>query len=100
MNGTISGPPAGVERVLARLRALPALAGLEAAFEEVRGVEMHERLDSLERGRFSPPELLAMGSSSGYRSLARPKPASGTGLLLRPPMHSRWRDVLAAAGLT
>jgi len=38
-------------------------------FEEVRGVEMHERLDSLERGRFSPPELLAMGSLFGYRSL-------------------------------
>jgi len=30
VNGTISGPTAGVERVLARLRALPALAGLEA----------------------------------------------------------------------
>ncbi len=38
-------------------------------FEELRGVEMHERLDSLERGRFSPPELLAMGSLFGYRSL-------------------------------
>ena len=38
-------------------------------FEEVRGVEMHERLDSLERGRFSAPELLEMGSLSGYRSL-------------------------------
>ncbi len=38
-------------------------------FEEVRGVEMHERLETLERGRFSPPELLAMGSLFGYRSL-------------------------------
>ncbi|MEO6790167.1 MAG: formimidoylglutamate deiminase [Ornithinibacter sp.] len=38
-------------------------------FEEVRGVEMNERLDSLERGRFSPRDLLAMGSLFGYRSL-------------------------------
>jgi formiminoglutamate deiminase len=38
-------------------------------FEEVRGVEMHERLESLERGRFAPVDLLAMGTFEGYRSL-------------------------------
>jgi len=38
-------------------------------FEEVRGVEMHERLESMERGRFSAADLLAMGSLDGYRSL-------------------------------
>ena len=31
-------------------------------FEEIRGVEMHERLESLERGRFGGADLLAMGS--------------------------------------
>ena len=30
-------------------------------FEEVRGVEMHERLESLERGRFAGADLLAHG---------------------------------------
>ena len=38
-------------------------------FEEVRGVEMHERLVSLERGRFTPADLLWTGSAAGYRSL-------------------------------
>ena len=38
-------------------------------FEEVRGVEMHERLDTLERGRFGPTELLGMATLHGYRSL-------------------------------
>ncbi|HSO63465.1 MAG TPA: formimidoylglutamate deiminase [Ornithinibacter sp.] len=38
-------------------------------FEELRGVEMHERLESLERGRFAPGDLLAMGTVNGYRSL-------------------------------
>jgi cytosine/adenosine deaminase-related metal-dependent hydrolase len=38
-------------------------------FEEVRGVEMHERLESLERGRFAGADLLGMASRDGYRSL-------------------------------
>jgi formiminoglutamate deiminase len=38
-------------------------------FEEVRGVEMHERLESLERGRFAGADLLGMASRNGYRSL-------------------------------
>jgi len=38
-------------------------------FEEVRGVEMHERLESLERGRFAGADLLDMASLNGYRSL-------------------------------
>jgi formiminoglutamate deiminase len=38
-------------------------------FEELRGVEMNERLDSLQRGRFGSADLLAMGSLHGYRSL-------------------------------
>jgi formiminoglutamate deiminase len=38
-------------------------------FEELRGLEMHERLSSNERGRFTPDELLAAASVDGYRSL-------------------------------
>jgi formiminoglutamate deiminase len=38
-------------------------------FEEMRGIEMHERLESMERGRFGASDLLAMGSLDGYRSL-------------------------------
>jgi formiminoglutamate deiminase len=38
-------------------------------FEELRGLEMHERLVSNERGRFTGDELLAAASEQGYRSL-------------------------------
>ena len=38
-------------------------------FEELRGVEMHERLESLERGRFGAADLVGMGTFAGYRSL-------------------------------
>ena len=38
-------------------------------FEEIRGIEMHERLKSHERGRFAVAQLLEMGTSAGYRSL-------------------------------
>lgn len=38
-------------------------------FVEVRSVEMHERLNSLERGRFSLGALDDVGTVNGYRSL-------------------------------
>ena len=38
-------------------------------FEEIRGIEMHERLKSHERGRFGTAALLEMGTSAGYDSL-------------------------------
>jgi len=38
-------------------------------FEEIRGIEMHERLKSNERGRFGVAALLEMGTAAGYRSL-------------------------------
>ena len=38
-------------------------------FEEVRGIEMHERLESLERGRFERTDLLGIASLHGYRAL-------------------------------
>ena len=42
-------------------------------FEEVRGVEMNERLRSLERGRFEIPDLLDMACAHGYASLGWPE---------------------------
>jgi formiminoglutamate deiminase len=42
-------------------------------FEEMRGLEMHERLVSSERGRFSCGALLRAGSSAGYASLGWPE---------------------------
>ena len=41
-------------------------------FEEIRGLELHERLSSHQRGRFSPHQLLAAGSRAGYASLGWP----------------------------
>ncbi|CCH76442.1 Putative Formiminoglutamic iminohydrolase [Nostocoides japonicum T1-X7] len=38
-------------------------------FEEIRGLEMHERLISNERGRFSLPDLMTSASAAGYASL-------------------------------
>ena len=42
-------------------------------FEEVRAVELHERLESRERGRFSLPSLDEIGSGHGYASLGWPE---------------------------
>ena len=38
-------------------------------FEELRGLELHERLATGERGRFTPAELIMIASEAGYRSL-------------------------------
>jgi formiminoglutamate deiminase len=38
-------------------------------FEELCGVELHERLATGERGRFTPAELIMIASEAGYRSL-------------------------------
>ena len=38
-------------------------------FEELRGLELDERLASGERGRFSPAELLTAATANGYASL-------------------------------
>ena len=38
-------------------------------FEELRGLEMHERLATGERGRFTPGDLTMIASEAGYRSL-------------------------------
>jgi formiminoglutamate deiminase len=41
-------------------------------FEELRGLEMHERLVTGERGRFTPSDLIMIASEAGYRSLGWP----------------------------
>jgi formiminoglutamate deiminase len=41
-------------------------------FEEVRGIEMHERLVTGERGRFTPADLIMIVSEAGYRSVGWP----------------------------
>ncbi|HKX15212.1 MAG TPA: formimidoylglutamate deiminase [Propionibacteriaceae bacterium] len=41
-------------------------------FEELRGLELHERLATGERGRFTPVELIMIGSEAGYHSLGWP----------------------------
>ena len=42
-------------------------------FEELRGLEMHERLITGERGRFTPSDLIMIASETGYRSLGWPE---------------------------
>ena len=42
-------------------------------FEEVRGLELHERLASGERGCFGPAELLDAFSPNGYAALGWPE---------------------------
>ena len=41
-------------------------------FEEIRALELHERLISNERGRFTPAELVHVAGATGHRSLGRP----------------------------
>lgn len=38
-------------------------------FSEIRGLEMHERLSTHQRGRFSPTELITTATAGGYDSL-------------------------------
>jgi UPF0176 protein len=55
VNGTISGPEAGVQAVLARLRQLPGLSGLEAKFSEAPQQAFHRLKVRLKR------EIVTMG---------------------------------------
>ncbi len=66
------GPARALADAGARLAVGSDQQAVVDPFEEVRGVEMHERLTTLERGRFAPGELLAMGTVDGYRSLGWP----------------------------
>jgi formiminoglutamate deiminase len=42
-------------------------------FEDARGLEAHERLRTLQRGRFTPSQLVAAMTSGGHSSLGRPR---------------------------
>ena len=55
VNGTISGPESGVQAVLARLRQLPGLAGLEAKFSEAPQQAFHRLKVRIKR------EIVTMG---------------------------------------
>jgi UPF0176 protein len=55
VNGTISGPEGGVQAVLARLRQLPGLAGLEAKFSEAPQQAFHRLKVRIKR------EIVTMG---------------------------------------
>ncbi|QCH15658.1 rhodanese-related sulfurtransferase [Synechococcus sp. CB0101] len=55
VNGTISGPAPGVQAVLARLRQLPGLAGLEAKFSEAPQQAFHRLKVRIKR------EIVTMG---------------------------------------
>ncbi len=63
----------GPARALADAGAPLALGSDQHAvvdpFEEMRGLESHERLTSGHRGRFTADALLRAGSAAGYRSL-------------------------------
>jgi formiminoglutamate deiminase len=41
-------------------------------FEEMRGLEMHERLSTHERGRFTPTELITAATATGHDALGWP----------------------------
>ncbi|MBM6401836.1 formimidoylglutamate deiminase [Phycicoccus sonneratiae] len=66
------GPARALAEAGARLAVGSDQHAVVDPFEEVRGVEMHERLTTLERGRFTPTDLLAMGTLDGYHSLGWP----------------------------
>jgi len=55
VNGTISGPEPGVQAVLARLRQLPGLSGLEAKFSEAPDQAFHRLKVRIKR------EIVTMG---------------------------------------
>lgn len=42
-------------------------------FEEMRGLELHERLATGERGCFTPGDLIMIGTEAGHRSLGWPE---------------------------
>lgn len=66
----------GPARLLADAGVSLAIGSDEQAvidpFEELRALEMHERLMTNERGHFTLAELLTVGTENGYRSLGWP----------------------------
>ena len=79
VNGTISGPDAGVQAVLERLRQLPGLGGLEAKFSRAEQQTFHRLKVRLKR------EIVTMGCPTV-------KPAEQVGTYV-PPQH--WDALIA-----
>ncbi|MDO5502531.1 MAG: formimidoylglutamate deiminase [Actinomycetia bacterium] len=67
------GPARGLADAGARLCIGSDQQAVVDPFEEVRALEMHERLQSLERGRFSLAELDEVGTESGYHAIGWPE---------------------------
>jgi formiminoglutamate deiminase len=63
------GPSRFLERAGARLTLGSDSHAVIDLFEEMRAVEMHERLATQERGHWSAPELLAAATWQGHASL-------------------------------
>lgn len=66
----------GPARALARAGSPLSLGSDQHAvidmFEEMRGLEMHERLLTHQRGRFTPSEILTAAATTGHASLGWP----------------------------
>jgi len=79
VNGTISGPDAGVQAVLERLRQLPGLGGLEAKFSRAEQQTFHRLKVRLKR------EIVTMGCPTV-------KPAEQVGTYVPP---AQWDALIA-----
>jgi UPF0176 protein len=78
VNGTISGPDAGVQAMLTRLRRLPGLAGLEAKFSRAEQQTFHRLKVRLKR------EIVTMGCPTV-------KPAEQVGTYVPP---QQWNTLI------
>ena len=78
VNGTISGPEAGVKAVLERLRQLPGLGGLEAKFSRAEQQTFHRLKVRLKR------EIVSMGCPTV-------KPAEQVGTYVPP---AQWDELI------
>ena len=79
VNGTISGPDAGVTAILDRLRQLPGLGGLEAKFSRAEQQTFHRLKVRLKR------EIVTMGCPTV-------KPAEQVGTYVSP---EQWNALIA-----
>ncbi len=71
LNGTIAGPPAAVERVLAGIRALPGFAGLDVKYAGAASMPFHRLKVRIK------PEIVTMGEPGL-------NPAAGAGTYVAP----------------
>ena len=67
-------------------------------FEEIRGLEMHERLISNERGRFTPTELIAAATADGHAQPGRADAGRHRGRAHWPTSSRSTRHSVRTAG--